>query len=248
MEMGHLKRVFIEGSATTPKLRDAVLAHPEDNVVFELEETRSVSNYEITGPLWRKAMKKAMKNKAWQKKFPGPEFDETKINVVLHLRRGDMVRKPKAAVLKKRYTGNQFYISVLASIKKLFPKGMVVGHFISQGDDPKEFEDIQQAFPKDNIFLNSPVFLDFRRMIEADVLVTAKSGFSHLAAALSDKMIVALPFWSSYSYLSSVVYADEENSDGFTLDEFADVWNKRPLTERKGLLFPSFLFSFSSKD
>ena len=106
-----------------------------------------------------------------------------------------------------------------------------MGHFISQGE-MEEFQDIADTFPDHHVNLNGGVLDDFRLIMEADIIVTAKSGYSHLAASLSESMIIALPFWGSYDYLPSVVMAREDLEDGLDIREFVEVWNRRPRRTR----------------
>jgi len=236
--MGLLKRIRVHGTASEEKMKEFVIAHPEDNIVFNFTETRTNSNYGLTRDWWRDHLSRAKNNPEWVRKFRDPNYDRKAINVALHIRRGDLMKsfgvKGKERNIKLRYTHNNFYITVLTSIKRAFPGKRVVGHFISQGE-AQDFQDIVEAFPNDLVLLNGEVLDDFRFLMESDIVVTAKSGYSHLAASLSDAVVIALPFWSTYSFLPSVVHADETLEEGFNLAKFARVWNARTPRLRKHL-------------
>ena len=237
MELGHLKRIDILGTPTPSKMAEFVKEHPEDNVVFYFEETRSTSDYANTRGWWREKLLKAQKTTAWEQ-FAGVRYNPDVVNVALHLRRGDIMKSvgvPGKESIMKRYTVNQFYIDAFTTLLSLFPPGTLEGYFFSEGD-PKDFQDILDAHPTAHLMLTGTALSDLRSLTESDILVTAKSGYSHLAATLSDVMVVAGPFWGSYAYLPSVVFADEKSSAAFDAAEFAAVWNNRTAEERKGAI------------
>jgi len=237
--MGLLKRVRIQGSATPSKMAEAVAAHPEDNVVFNFTETTSTCDYTDSHDWWINHLARASQNPLWQEKFASPKYSKDAINVALHIRRGDLMSSfgvpGKEKIIRIRYTVNQFYIDVFRSIQHAFPPGVkVVGHFISEGE-PADFQDIADTFPEHKILLHGGSLDDFLQLKEADVIVTAKSGYSHLAASFSDAVVIALPFWCPYSYLPSVVKANENLEGGFNIGDFVRVWNERPEGLRKGV-------------
>jgi len=231
--MGLLKRVRIHGLATYPKMAETMAAHPEDNIVINITETTSTCDYTNSRDWWRNRLARASQSPFWHKKFSSPKYSKEAINVALHIRRGDIIPTvglPPAV----RYTTNQFYIDVFRSIQRVFPPGVkVVGHFISEGE-PADYQDIADTFPEHKILLHGKSLDDFLLLKEADVIVAAKSGYSHLAASLSDAMVIALPFWCPFHYFPSVIMADE-NLRGFNMSDFVRVWNERPEGLRKGV-------------
>jgi len=237
--MGLLKRVRIHGLATYPKMAETMAAHPEDNIVINITETTSTCDYTNSHDWWIKHLARASQNPLWQEKFASPKYSKDAINVALHIRRGDLMSyfgvPGQEEIIRIRYTVNQFYIDVFRSIQHAFPPGVkVVGHFISEGE-PADFQDIADTFPEHKILLHGGSLDDFLLLKEADVIVTAKSGYSHLAASLSDAVVIALPFWCPYSYLPSIVMADENLEGGFNVGDFVRVWNERPEGLRKGV-------------
>lgn len=234
IEDRHLKEIIVEGTPDDKRLQDALKRFPETNLVFTFTKAKSSSNYKSSRGWWLGQMSLARQTSVWERNVSTAKYDPTCINVALHLRRGDIVRKPKQSVLKKRFTNNEFYINTFKTIRSLFPNNKVVGYFFSQGE-PKEFEDIAKELPEAHIFFRGTPLGDFRGLMESDILVTAKSGYSHLAAVMSEGvMVVALPFWSSYDYLPDVVMANEKSNQGLNPEEFVTVWNARDANLRKG--------------
>lgn len=121
---------------------------------------------------------------------PNLYFDPSKINVAIHLRRGDVTK----ASHPKRYTSNRFVLSVIEEISTaLSDLGQKpVFHIFSQ-NNTDIFFDIEQYriifHPKE-----CP-FAAFHHMVSANVLVMAKSSFSYSVALFSKGIIIYEPFW-----------------------------------------------------
>ena len=121
-------------------------------------------------------------------------FDENKINVCLHVRRGDV-----GVSLKNRYTENNDYIEV---IKKLQSYESMVFHVFSNGCKD-EFDEFNQF---DNVILhiNRDLTETFHAMVVADILVPAKSALSYCAAILSTGLVLndcMTPFFTARNEL-----------------------------------------------
>ncbi len=120
---------------------------------------------------------------------PDLYFDPSKINVAVHIRRGDIAEEHS-----KRYTSNHFVSNIIKKISAVLNDygHKPIFHIYSQGNDAA-FSEIAQ----DSIFfhLNECPFTTFHHMVSADVLVMAKSSFSYSVALFSKGVIIYLPFW-----------------------------------------------------
>ncbi len=120
---------------------------------------------------------------------PDLYFDPVKINVAIHIRRGDVTQEDS-----KRYTSNRFVLSItkgISSTLKDLGKEPVF-HIYSQGDEEKFVGLVEDG----TVFhLNECPFTTFHHMVSADVLVMAKSSFSYSAALFSSGIKIYLPFW-----------------------------------------------------
>jgi len=120
---------------------------------------------------------------------PDLYFDLSRINVAIHIRRGEISKEDSS-----RYTSNSLVLSVIRNISSALSdlKEEPVFHIFSQGDI-EEFLDVQ--LPGIIFHLKECPFTAFHHMVSADVLVMAKSSFSYSAALFSKGIIMYLPFW-----------------------------------------------------
>jgi hypothetical protein len=110
-----------------------------------------------------------------------------KLNIALHIRRGDIGKSGNAS---NRYTSNTSVIQMVQNlIENLRINGVtentIVFHVFSQGD-ANDFSDILEEFRNLEMYfhLDSSPFESFNGLVESDILVMSKSTFSYLAALL----------------------------------------------------------------
>ncbi len=113
-----------------------------------------------------------------------PTFDNTKKNIAIHIRRGDV--NPQK--YPSRFISNQIYIDLIKKIDLL----NTLIHIFSEGK-PEDFKDIFESFPENKfiLHLNENIQLTFHSMVKADILLISKSSFSYCAALLNENTIIA---------------------------------------------------------
>ena len=116
---------------------------------------------------------------------------QTRIAAV-HIRRGD-VAKPGSEVTR-RLTSMDANARAIEIIQATWP-GIEVRVF-SQGP-PEDFSRLPGGC---KFYLDVDVFETLRQLLNADVLVTAKSSFSYVAALLSRGTVIYEPFWHSPTF------------------------------------------------
>ena len=128
-----------------------------------------------------------------------------KITLAVHLRRGDVTN----ADYPDRYTNNEKIKQTLIFIKNITTQlGWELNiDGYSQGS-PKEFSDLKDIV--DTFYLDYDVFATFHNLVEADILVMAKSSFSYSAALLSQGIVLYEPFW--HSHLNDWVVIKEDGN------------------------------------
>lgn len=130
-----------------------------------------------------------------------------RINIALHIRRGDV-----SAASADRFTDNRYYHKILTELRSVLDSLRLNSsiHLYSQG----EVEDFLE-FDEFNLYyhLDECPFETFHNLIEADVLVMSKSSFSYSAALLSNSIKLYQPFW--HKPLKNWIVVDR-NSDGQT--------------------------------
>lgn len=117
-----------------------------------------------------------------------------KINIAIHIRRGDVTKKSSTLF---RFTDNLFVGKVLYRVLEIF-KSLAIDysvHLYSQGS-LEDFNGISDSLSLNDIHyhLNECEFSTFHNMVSADVLIMSKSTFSYVAAILSKGIKLYEPF------------------------------------------------------
>lgn len=164
--------------------------YPGNNIIFHLQEEQSVYDQTSSTNLLRK--------KYWERRKSYSvrnDFDSTKINVAVHIRRGDIVKwkQEKTANWQARWLDESYFIKVVKKVYELLHDQQLVVHLYSQGS-VKDFEEFNQ-FPELIFHVDEDEFQTFHGMVVADILVTSPSGFSYMAGLLSEGIkITRYPF------------------------------------------------------
>lgn len=119
-----------------------------------------------------------------------------KLNVAVHLRRGDVAQMAadKSSNWEARYVPEEWFVAVMDAIQQTVPDQSPCFHIYSQGKP----EDFPLVAEREDICFHLDVSEEetLLNMAKADVLVMSPSGFSYLAAMLSDGIKVArYPWW-----------------------------------------------------
>ena len=111
-------------------------------------------------------------------------YDNTKKNIAIHIRRGDVNREKYPS----RFISNEIYIDL---IKKIDLSNSLI-HIFSEGNS-EDFKDIIESFPENKfiLHLNENIQLTFHHMVKADILVISKSSFSYCAGLLNENTVIA---------------------------------------------------------
>jgi len=112
-----------------------------------------------------------------------------KVNIAVHVRRGDVSRGDV-----QRYTDTLFYKNLLSGVASILNDAGIEAsiHLYSQGE-LSDFFDLEEV--DINYHLNECVFTTFYNLTEADILIMSKSSFSYSAALLSKSIKIYQPFW-----------------------------------------------------
>ncbi len=149
------------------------------------------------------------------------DFDNEKINLAVHIRRGDIRPEESKdfAVTDKRWMNSEYYENVLEGVCGCLSKEQrdkLEIYLFSQGN-PDEYKAFER-FGHINYRMDTDPVKSFLCMIRADILVTSKSSFSYKPALLSDGVrICPAEFWHGYPDNEKWILADETGnllSDG----------------------------------
>jgi hypothetical protein len=130
--------------------------------------------------------------------FPQPLYFTRHPSVAIHVRRGDVRRDGKWA---SRYTDVGYYVKAVAIIRHHWPAADIHAFSaleasgMSRQDDNKTFSQLTTMGVA--LHFDGSAKTDWAHFIQADIVVLAKSSFSH-AAALARRRgcVVYQPFWA----------------------------------------------------
>ena len=138
-------------------------------------------------------------------------FDEKKINVAVHIRRGDVTKDSKDQNISMRWLDNSYYMSVLEQILSVIDEKEKLKIYIFSEGDNKDFAEFEQLPCPIEFCLNMNVIDSFIHMCWADLLVVGLSSFSadpgHINPALK---IVPSRFWGKHPDNGEWIVADEQ--------------------------------------
>ncbi len=111
-----------------------------------------------------------------------PFEDPTKVNIVVHIRRGDASKE------NHRWLPSSFYRNVITQLQERGQNSEIVFHVHSAGTDGQMQEireELHGCAPSIQFYLNTSPFQAFHQMVIADLLVVSHSSFSDWAGYLS---------------------------------------------------------------
>jgi len=177
--------------------------HPGENIAFKISNNR-FGDYEYgsTRDWFIKAYIKAREH------FPVPLiFDTKKINIAVHIRRGDLLPGRQFSDLSSRMLPDAWYLEVLNTILNN-ASGSVAIHIYSEGKAGQYHSETGAPFSWKEHFQNSghevhehidsDFMGTFHHLLHADLLIGSKSGMSHLAGMLGDQVKLMPQMWHSY--------------------------------------------------
>ena len=180
-----------------------IQSHPEPNTVFRLNNNHSADyEYGKTRDWFIKAYAKA------RKQHPiALTYKPTKLNVALHIRRGDLLPGRQFSDLSDRMLPDAWYLKLLEIIQDSVHQPLAL-HIFSEGRDGQYHSEDGVPFSWKDHFKDAKLevteyidtsFMDtFHHLLYADVLIGSKSGMSHLAGMLGEQIKVMPQMWHSY--------------------------------------------------
>lgn len=148
---------------------------------------------------WPYLQSQTLKEKYWKAREDNPPipivFDKNKMNVAIHIRRGDVSPNSRA---KARWVPNSVYVTIINQIRELCGDHALF-HIYSDGV-LNQLQEIA-GMPDVVMHLRKDIFSTFHHMVIADILVTGQSSLSSLAGYLCDNIKVVrpwAPFWERF--------------------------------------------------
>ncbi len=188
-----------------PIWKNIIERHKNENVLFECAKDQFIVLD------WDKMDTKTLKDNYWHMRLSDPRmvsaFEYNKMNVVIHVRRGDVTEHGR---YKVRWVSDEVYRNVMDKMRKPFPN--VLFHIYSDG-----LEKDLSGLSGDDVVLHAQenIFSTFHHMVCADILMPGQSAFSVLAGHLCDGIILARPWspiWNNFPLGDRFVLVDERGN------------------------------------
>jgi hypothetical protein len=157
-----------------------------------------------------------------------PEYDKSKKNIAIHIRRGDVNKDAT-----NRFTSNDHYVKVIQALKTKYPYSPIFIFTEDSGD-----LDVFRKIDNVKLMTDLDVLLTFEYLCNADVLITAKSCFSGVAGLYNTSSEIYVENTPTPK-LSRHKYIDDLFNEPAT-ESFTGLNNEESITKKFGVYI--FLF------
>ena len=156
-------------------------------------------------------------------------FNSSRFNIVIHTRFPDN-RTASAGDLEKfaasgRYLPNAYFIKVLRNLLPLVSTIPIDVYLFSLGR-LEQFADIVEAYPSMSLQLDLEPYVAMIHMMQADLLITSRSGFPHLCAEYGQSIVLAAPFWHTFGSIDRTITTNIEHGT-FNETRFQEIFVPR---------------------
>jgi hypothetical protein len=195
-----------------------IQSYPGSNIAFKISKNFSGdSEYGTTRDWFLESYYSA------RKKFPiGLEFDMSKINIAIHIRRGDLLPGRQFSDLSTRMLPDSWYKKILDSVLKntsekisihIFSEG-VNGQYRTENGTPFSWKtEFSNKGFETHEHIDSNFLHTFHHLIQASVLIGSKSGMSHLAGMLSNQVKIMPKMWHSYKGTNHILEVSDKEEE-----------------------------------
>ena len=197
---------------------DFIQSHPEPNTAFRISNNRFGDyEYASTRDWFLNAYSEARKHHPISL-----TFDPNKLNIAVHIRRGDLLPGRQFSDLSSRMLPDAWYLEILNTIIHNTHKDLAI-HIFSEGKDGKyhsesgapfswkaHFENTSHAIHE---HIDSDFKSTFHHLLNADILIGSKSGMSHLAGMLSKQTKIMPKMWHSYRGANQLLEVSSSQSE-----------------------------------
>lgn len=180
-----------------------IQSHPGPNIAFKISNNR-FGDYEYAST--REWFLNAYSNAREQHPID-LSYDPKKLNIAVHIRRGDLLPDRQFSDLSSRMLPDTWYLEILHMILRNTQRKVAI-HIFSEGKDGNYYSESGQPFSWKAYFQNtlhevhehidSDFMSSFHHLLHADILIGSKSGMSHLAGMLNQQTKVMPAMWHSY--------------------------------------------------
>ncbi|QWD64301.1 hypothetical protein [Polynucleobacter sp. MWH-UH2A] len=187
-----------------------IQSHPEPNIAFRIRNNRFGDyEYAATREWFLDAYNKA------RDVYPiALTFDPSKLNVAVHIRRGDLLPGRQFSDLSSRMLPDSWYLNIIDVVQRSMNKPIAI-HIFSEGKNGQYYSENGAPFSWKEHFRNFPLEVHenidsdfkstFHHLLNADILIGSKSGMSHLAGMLGKHAKIMPTMWHSYRGATNLI-------------------------------------------
>jgi hypothetical protein len=174
----------------TRRVKYPFLIRKRENTLYLVSNCHSYTDKFAKG---YKTITQSLRFKYWNfKEKINDGVEKKKLKICVHIRRGDVSESENSF----RYTKNSYLTKKIEVVyKTILSFGLTPSLFIFSQGVRANFKEFERFDPK--YYLNHDDFQTFNHLVEADILIMAKSSFSFVAALLNEKIVLYEPFWHS---------------------------------------------------
>ncbi|MDH6153983.1 hypothetical protein M2124_000239 [Polynucleobacter sphagniphilus] len=187
-----------------------IQSHPESNIVFKLNNKNSGDyEYGATREWFMQAYAQARTHHPI-----ALDYQQDKLNVAVHIRRGDLLPGRQYADLSSRMLPDYWYLNLLSVLMQSTSKKLAI-HIYSEGKAGQYYSEMNEPFSwcahlKDSghevyEHIDESFMSTFHHLLFADILIGSKSGMTHLAGMLGKQMKLVPKMWHSYRGAKNVI-------------------------------------------
>jgi len=195
-----------------------IQSHPKPNTAFRIRNNRFGDyEYASTRDWFLNAYSKA------RAIYPIPlSLSPSKLNIALHIRRGDLLPGRQFSDLSSRMLPDTWYLEILNTLSGVSLKEIAI-HIFSEGKDGQYHSENGIPFSWKTHFQNTPYEIHehidsdfmstFHHLLNVDILIGSKSGMSHLAGMLGRHIKIMPKMWHSYRGATQLLEVSDKQSE-----------------------------------
>lgn len=177
--------------------------HSQENVVFAIAPHEyGDSEYSFTKSFFVNAYSQARIS------HPIPlNYNNVKLNIAVHIRRGDLMPGRQYGDLNHRMLPDDWYLSIIEIIAKL-TKASIAVHIFSEGKDGQYYSEngspfswklaLREINSEVIEYIDSSFIETFHHLVNADIFIGSKSGMTHISGIIGNQIKIVPKMWHSY--------------------------------------------------
>ena len=206
-----------------------ILKHQQENVVFAIAPHEyGDSEYALTKDFLVSTYCKARNIN------PIPlNFKNGRLNIAVHIRRGDLLPGRQYADLNSRMLPDSWYLIIIQIIAKLTRESITI-HIFSEGKDGQYYSENGSLFSWRSAlqeidcevieYIDSGFIETFHHLVSADILIGSKSGMTHISGMMGNQIKIVPKMWHSYRGAEKIL--ELSNSPGDEQSKISDFLKK----------------------